>query len=113
MLSNTIMLIGALLGGAIGLQGLKGQDYIWHRPDILPTGKVNFFTSQVNEANALLFNSYKTHAEPGAFGKIQMFNDITYRIPPSGDPTGIRTQDPILKRDVLYLLSYWINMSFQ
>ncbi len=23
-----------------------------------------------------------------------------------GDPAGIRTQDPILKRDVLYLLSY-------
>ena len=25
------------------------------------------------------------------------------------DPAGIRTQDPILKRDVLYLLSYGIN----
>jgi|WetSurMetagenome_2_1015567.scaffolds.fasta_scaffold09026_6 hypothetical protein len=25
------------------------------------------------------------------------------------DPAGIRTQDPILKRDVLYLLSYWIG----
>jgi hypothetical protein len=24
---------------------------------------------------------------------------------PSSDPPGIRTQDPILKRDVLYLLS--------
>ena len=24
------------------------------------------------------------------------------------DPAGARTQDPILKRDVLYLLSYWI-----
>ena len=23
-----------------------------------------------------------------------------------GDPPGVRTQDPILKRDVLYLLSY-------
>ncbi len=26
------------------------------------------------------------------------------------DPAGIRTQDPILKRDVLYLLSYWIGL---
>jgi hypothetical protein len=26
------------------------------------------------------------------------------------DPVGIRTQDPILKRDVLYLLSYWIKI---
>ncbi len=26
------------------------------------------------------------------------------------DPAGIRTQDPILKRDVLYLLSYWVNI---
>jgi hypothetical protein len=28
------------------------------------------------------------------------------------DPAGIRTQDPILKRDVLYLLSYWIGVPF-
>jgi hypothetical protein len=26
------------------------------------------------------------------------------------DPAGIRTQDPILKRDVLYLLSYRIGL---
>ena len=25
------------------------------------------------------------------------------------EPAGARTQDPILKRDVLYLLSYWDN----
>ena len=30
------------------------------------------------------------------------------RIMPSSDPAGVRTQDPILKRDVLYLLSYRI-----
>ncbi len=28
------------------------------------------------------------------------------------DLAGIRTQDPILKRDVLYLLSYQINLTF-
>ena len=27
---------------------------------------------------------------------------------PDSDPAGVRTQDPILKRDVLYLLSYRI-----
>ena len=29
------------------------------------------------------------------------------------DPAGIRTQDPILKRDVLYLLSYWIGNNYK
>ena len=27
----------------------------------------------------------------------------------SCEPAGARTQDPILKRDVLYLLSYWFS----
>jgi hypothetical protein len=29
----------------------------------------------------------------------------------SGDPAGIRTPDNLLKRQVLYLLSYWIKMA--
>lgn len=29
-----------------------------------------------------------------------------FRLPVSGDSAGDRTQDPILKRDVLYQLSY-------
>ena len=28
------------------------------------------------------------------------------------EPAGARTQDPILKRDVLYLLSYWFSSLF-
>ena len=31
---------------------------------------------------------------------------ITFRHPDCCEPAGARTQDPILKRDVLYLLSY-------
>ena len=30
----------------------------------------------------------------------------TEMVPFFGDPAGVRTQDPILKRDVLYQLSY-------
>ena len=36
---------------------------------------------------------------------LQSFDYKAFKIPKS-DPAGIRTQDPILKRDVLYLLSY-------
>ena len=38
--------------------------------------------------------------------KCHIFQGFAHYI---GDLAGIRTQDPILKRDVLYLLSYQIN----
>ena len=37
--------------------------------------------------------------------KGEAYEDFSWNF---GDPAGIRTQDPILKRDVLYQLSYWV-----
>ena len=40
------------------------------------------------------------------YAKKRAFNKKGERCSPLCEPAGARTQDPILKRDVLYLLSY-------
>jgi hypothetical protein len=78
-----LLLTGAIAGGALGLQELKGQDYFWGRPEFPPTERINFFTSQGDEPKSLEFNALKTDAERRAFGQVQMYNDITHTIPGS------------------------------
>jgi hypothetical protein len=82
-----LLLTGAIAGGALGLQELKGQEYdMWRRPYPKPTERVNFFTSKGDESKALEFNALSTEAERDSFGEQQMFNDIVYRIPGNPDP---------------------------
>ena len=43
------------------------------------------------------------------FERMKKGNKKESRNSPLCEPAGARTQDPILKRDVLYLLSYWFS----
>ena len=59
-------------------------------------------TQKVNEAAQLMFNGHGFQRnKKGTSRRI-------FRLVPGGDPAGTRTQDPIIKSDVLYQLSYKI-----